>query len=264
LSGAIVDGWFLPTDIYTIYAQGKQNDLVLVTGGTNDEGGNLPAVGGAAPPEGRAGAAGPAGRSTGAGEAGEGGGRGGRGGAPTTLSAYRAWAERTVGPRAPELLRLYSAATDADVAKAYHDLSRDVNFAGHRTWAKLQVTTGKQPAYVYMFSHIAPNPQGNGNSPPPMRGAVHFSDVPFAFSNLRMWDYPWREIDWKVADTMTTYWTNIAKNLNPNGPGLVNWPTYNPGDEAWMNLDATMRVEKFSSARMDFIARIQEENRTRP
>ena len=29
---AIVDGWFLPQDIYTIYSQGKQNDIPLITG----------------------------------------------------------------------------------------------------------------------------------------------------------------------------------------------------------------------------------------
>ncbi len=37
-NAAIVDGWFLPQDIYTIYSQGKQNDIPLITGGTNDEG----------------------------------------------------------------------------------------------------------------------------------------------------------------------------------------------------------------------------------
>ena len=30
LNGAIVDGWFLPQDIYTTYAQGKQNDVALL------------------------------------------------------------------------------------------------------------------------------------------------------------------------------------------------------------------------------------------
>jgi para-nitrobenzyl esterase len=161
------------------------------------------------------------------------------------------------------LLRLYPAATDADVAKAYHDLSRDVNFAGHRTWATLQTTTGRQPAYVYMFSHIGPVPTGNGNSPPPMRAAVHNSDMRYAFANLRMWDFPWREVDWKVADTMTTYWTNLARNLNPNGAGLPNWTVYDPKNERWMNIDATTRMEPFSTARMDFITAIQDENRTR-
>src|SRR5580704_17883047 len=45
MNGAIVDGWFLPQDIYTIYSEGKQNDIPLLTGGTNDEGGTLVAAG---------------------------------------------------------------------------------------------------------------------------------------------------------------------------------------------------------------------------
>ena len=44
MNAAIVDGWFLPQDIYTIYSEGKQNDIPLLTGGTNDEGGTLVAA----------------------------------------------------------------------------------------------------------------------------------------------------------------------------------------------------------------------------
>ena len=56
LNGAIVDGWFLPQDLYTTYSQGKQNDIPLITGATNDEGGN---IGGIGAPPGGAGAAPP-------------------------------------------------------------------------------------------------------------------------------------------------------------------------------------------------------------
>jgi carboxylesterase type B len=62
---------------------------------------------------------------------------------------------------------------------------------------------------------------------------------------------------------MTTYWTNLARNLNPNGAGLPNWTVYDPKNERWMNIDATTRMEPFSTARMDFITAIQDENRTR-
>ena len=266
LNGAVVDGWFLPADIYTIYQQGKQNDLALMTGATNDEGGSIPvASDDVTPAEGaRAGGAGRGLAAVGGGAGEPPAGRGGRGvGAPQTLAAYRAWAERTLGHRTAEFLNLYPAATDAEAQHAYHDISRDANFAGHRTWAKLQSTTGSQPAYLYLFSHVAPNPANNGNSPPPMRGAVHFSDVPFAFSNMRMWDYPWTPADWKVADAMTTYWTNFAKNLSPNGTPLPTWTVYNPKDERLLDIDDSIRMEPLSTARMDFIAAIEEANRTR-
>ena len=50
LNIAVVDGWFLPEDVHTIYAQGKQNDIPLLTGATNDEGGTV--AGSAIPGEG--------------------------------------------------------------------------------------------------------------------------------------------------------------------------------------------------------------------
>ena len=114
-----------------------------------------------------------------------------------------------------------------------------------------------------IFSHIRLSPEGNGNTQVPQRAAVHFSDVPYTFSNLRLWDYPWTDTDRKVADGMTTYWTNFAKAFNPNGPGLTNWTAYVPNSEMMLNIGDTMRVEKINTARMDFLAGIVEANRTR-
>ena len=238
LNGAIVDGWFLPEDLYTIYSHGRQNDIPLLTGATNDEGGNIGGIGGATSAAGA-----------------------GRGGAPDNLAAYLSWAKQTFADKADALLRLYPAADDAQARKAYHDVYRDINFAGHRTWAKRQSTTGKAPAYLYIFSHVPPHPQGNGNNPAPSNGAVHFSEVIYVFDNLRMKDYPWTNLDRAVADTLSSYWTNFAKHGNPNGQGLVKWPVYNPNDEYWLNVGDTVRLERFNSAGVDLIAAIQEERR---
>jgi len=225
-NAAIVDGWFLPQDIYTIYSQGKQNDIALITGGTNDEG----AVGGlgteAATP-------------------------------PNTLAAYTAWVKQIFGARADAILRAYPAKTDAEAARAYHDVYRDINFAVHRTWAKLQATTGKSPAYLYKFSHIPPHPEPNGINPVAPVGAMHSSDVRYVFNTLRMKDYAWTDIDRKVADMLGSYWTNFAKSSNPNGPGLTSWPVYNPKDEYLMNFGDTFRLERFNSAGVYLIAAAQ-------
>jgi len=232
-NAAIVDGWFLPQDIYTIYSQGKQNDIALITGGTNDEG----AVGGLG-----AEAATP----------------------PNTLAAYSAWVKQIFGSRADAILRAYPAKTDAEAARAYHDVYRDINFAVHRTWAKLQATTGKSPVYLYKFSHIPPHPEPNGVNPVAPVGAVHSSDVRYVFNTLRMKDYAWTDIDRKVADMLGSYWTNFARNYNPNGPGLTSWPVYNPKDEYLMDLGDTFRLERFNSAGVDLIAAAQADLRPAP
>ena len=246
MNAAIVDGWFLPQDIYTIYSEGKQNDIPLLTGGTNDEGGTLVALGAPGTDEDAAGAAGR-----------------GRGGVPDTLVKYTAWAKASFGSKADTLLKLYPATDDASAARAYHDVDRDINFAGHRTWAKLQTTTGKSPAYIYIFSHIPPHPGGNNGNHPAggPGGAVHFSEVIYVFNNLRMRDTLWTDIDRKVAQTMGDYWSNFAKTGKPSGEGLVDWPAYNAKDEKWLNIGDTSRLEKFNSAGIDFIASVQEELR---
>jgi para-nitrobenzyl esterase len=178
LNGPVVDGWFLPEDVYTIYAHGKQLDVPLLTGGTNDEGGNM---GGAGAASGR------------------------RAATPDSLAAYTEWVKQNFGGKADALLKAYPASDNAQAREAYHDVYRDINFAGHRTWARLQTATGKAPAYIYIFSHIPPHPAGNGNNPPPPSGAVHFSEVIYVFNNLRIKDQPWTAIDRTVADTMAVY-----------------------------------------------------------
>ncbi len=228
--GAIVDGWFLPQDINTICAQGRQNDIPIITGGTNDEG----LVGGlgkepATPPD--------------------------------TLPAYTAWVRQTFGARADAVLKAYSAKTDADAAKAFHDVYRDISFAVNRTWARLQATTGKSPVYLYRFSHIPPHPEPNGVNPVAPVGAVHSSDVRYVFNTLRFKDYAWTETDRKVAETLGSYWTNFAKSASPNAPGLPAWPVYNPKDEYLMNLGDTFRPDRFNAAGVDLIAAAEDDLR---
>jgi para-nitrobenzyl esterase len=228
---AIVDGWFLPQDLYTIFEQGKQNDFALITGSTNDEGPQEETLGG-----------------TGA-------------AFPITTATYTAWARQTFGARADAILGCYPAKTDAEAASVYHDIRRDIMFAAHRAWARFQLATGKSPIYLYNFSHVPPHPEGNGNNPPAPVGALHSSDVMYVLNTMRVKDYPWTDVDRRVSDMLGSYWTNFAKTLNPNGQGLPSWPVYNPKDEFLMNFGDAFRPERFNSAGMDLIAAAERELR---
>jgi len=69
------------------------------------------------------------------------------------VTAYTTWIRQVFGARADALLKAYPARNDAEAARAYHDVYRDINFAAHRTWAKLQVTTGSRSLPLQMESH---------------------------------------------------------------------------------------------------------------
>jgi para-nitrobenzyl esterase len=119
---------------------------------------------------------------------------------------------------------------------------RDANFAGHRTWARLQARSGHAPAWLYLFSHAPPafGPDGKVTR---AAGAPHGAEVAYAFDNLRYADRPWDAGDQRMADITADYWTNFAKRLDPNGPGLPVWPKYDPKAERLMDLDLPPRAE---------------------
>lgn len=227
-TGAIVDGWVLPRDVHSIFVSGRQNDVNLLTGVTNDEGMALTGLT-AAP--------------------------------PATLVEYRQMAGDLFGKAADDFLKLYPAKTDGEVKQAYHDACRDALLASHRTWARLQSARGTSSAYLYLFTHVPPNPSGNGNSLPNYVGAIHTTELLYAFDNLRIKDLPWTDLDRKLAYILSSYWSNFGKTGDPNGPGLPLWTRYNSNREQLLKIDDEIRTEGFNRAGMDFLAAHAEQRR---
>ncbi len=210
----VVDGWYLPEDLHTIFAAGKQNDVPLLTGSTNDE---RAAVGPliAYP------------RDTWLHSV--------RGPRAATVADYRALAQQIFGEQSDKFLKLYPADSDAAIAGQLHDFGRDSVLATHWEWVEMQAKTGKAKEYLYLFSQTPPAPGAQGVMPPVV-GAVHGGDIIYAFNNLRLKDLPWTEADRKTADLMSSYWVNFAKTGDPNGAGLPQWSAYDPKTSQLMNL----------------------------
>lgn len=55
-------------------------------------------------------------------------------------------------------------------------------------------------------------------------GAFHTSEVPYVLNTLSMSDRPYTDADRKIADILSSHWTNFARTGNPNGSGLPEWP----------------------------------------
>ena len=120
----IVDGWVLPQDVASIFAQGKQNDVPLIVGYNADEGTTL------APQ-----------------------------GTYMTATIFSGGVHKRYGPQADALLKVYPAASDAEAVSSFYSAYRDQAFGWEmRTWARMATSTGHQPAYMYYFSRRAPGP----------------------------------------------------------------------------------------------------------
>jgi para-nitrobenzyl esterase len=187
--GPVVDGVWVPADIGTIFAQGKQNDVPVLTGSNRDE-------------------------SFGA--------------QPATIVAFAENAKQKYGALAESFLKVYPAGSDEAARDAGFAAGRDEMAWVMRNWARMAAKTGKSKSFVYYFTHqppAQPNAKGGKFAPGARGTAVHTSEIVYVFNYLRG-NRAWTDTDRKVADTMSSYWVNFAATGDPNGKGLAPWPQF--------------------------------------
>ena len=96
-------------------------------------------------------------------------------------------------------------------------------------WAADQQKASKT-IFTYYFDRVIPWPAH------PEFGAFHTSEVPYVFDTIGKLDRPWLPVDKKLADQMSSYWSNFAKTGDPNGAELPAWPAYDPAAHVTMEL----------------------------
>ena len=181
----VVDGYFLPADVYTTFAEGRQYDVPVLTGSNADEASALPL--------------------------------------PPSASKFTSEVRRLTGGMAEEFLRLYPAGSDEEAVASFMKARRDQTASSHWAWARLESKTGKHKAYLYYFVHAPAYPPGG---PEAKRGAGHSAETRYVWDNLTPKEWPWTDVDRKLAASISSYWVNFAKTGNPNGPGLAAWRAY--------------------------------------
>jgi para-nitrobenzyl esterase len=222
IGSANVDGHFLPADPAHLFAERRHNDVPVVVGFTRDESSNDL-------------------RSA------------------TSIEQYQAAAQRLYGDKSSELLRLYPARTDSEVALMGSAAAREGGmFAqGVRNWAIAQTRWGTQPVYMFMFSRVHPfNDKVVIADHPEKIGVYHTSDVPYWFQtqdalNLFRPTRIWTPTDRDLARKMTDLLIAFAKSGKPSTTD-VQWPQWTTNDERLLELGEPIRVQTMNTERFTF------------
>ena len=239
-----IDGYFLTEQPTETYAKGNQTKVPLLVGGNNQEMSPWALLAGKQP----------------------------------TVENLKAGAKAMFGDNVDEAFRLYGINSDKDVLEQPGiNLASDL-FLDYSTWkwGNMHKLTSGQPVYRYRYCHPRPAMAIKGKvaglaggvvdakegqpQMPQDKGAVHSADIEYAMGTLptnRVYD--WQPEDYMVSDIFSQYYVNFVKTGNPNGLGLVEWPTTNGKAVApvlQIDVNTTVKADEQMEKRYDFIDKI--------
>jgi para-nitrobenzyl esterase len=159
------------------------------------------------------------------------------------------------------LLELCPARDDAEARREAEQIGENSGFAiSVREWARAQARTGKQPAYLYLFTRVHPFTSGVTFSDldTATAGAYHTSDVPYWLGTYNAFNLIRRTRDWtnwdrKLSNDMQDVIVEFAKTSNPS-TSTVRFTAYDPDNEVRTVFGDAITTEKLNSKLVNFIA----------
>lgn len=168
----------------------------------------------------------------------------GFGGAPVPADQFKERVKQMFGDKADEFLAIFPVNSDEDAIAIQNDLGALQTFGIQSyKWMELQNQTATSNVFIYRFEKDLPFAAGMSDF-----GAFHTGEVPYAYNNLKMSPRPWTADDYKLAETMSDFWINFARNGDPNGDGLPQWEACSPENLKAMRFKTDVECTDLPSA----------------
>jgi para-nitrobenzyl esterase len=195
----VIDGRIIPADLYTLYGRHEQMQLPLLVGWNQHEATYFI--------------------------------RAFRLAVPATAEAFRDSVQARFGTEAQSVLDVYPAHTEREARSSYYSLVAD-EYMGFpiRAWAKQHAQSSA--VFAYEFDR-APGSGLNGTTPSDT-SPTHGDELEYVFGTLPP---DASAADRAVSNQIMQYWTNFARNGDPNGGNLPRWPRYSSDALLVMHLD---------------------------
>ena len=214
---AVVDGWVFPNEIQNQFFSGNQHDVPVMIGFNAKEMTTL-----SSPSI-----------------------------VPGSMDAYRTRIDQQYGPLADRFHEVYPVSDASEIADAYMRSIGDTYFGLQMlTWAETMEKVSS-PAYLYYFTHVPPNENSD------YLGAYHAAEIVYAFNNWGKTNSSDDATNLQVADRISDYWVNFARNGDPNGVDLPEWHPYDEREEHYMELGTELQAgQQLLKPQLDFLREV--------
>ena len=121
-----------------------------------------------------------------------------------------------------KIYNLYHDDIEKDAFTAFNEIfSVHWFMQPHYSWSNMAKTNGVK---VYRYQFTKENKYHT---------TYHAGEMIYAYGNVKYDDrgYRYNQSDLDLAETMLSYWSNFAKNGDPNGEGLPTWNEFTVGEE---------------------------------
>ena len=178
-----------------------------------------------------------------------------------TVAEYNKIAGELFGKDVKEFLDLYPVSKDSEIPAISAKVAREAGIANaSRDCGILQAKDNTSKVYLDMYDHKHPYAPGAeiADQDTAVIGAYHSGDVNYWFDNLDVFNRyrqtrDWTDWDHKLSDAMSATLIAFAKTGNPQ-TATVKWPAWSPTDDVFVDFGDTIRVEKFNSKAMLWLA----------